>query len=216
MRAPDPTRLHPSTRPDLTNVVFLRNQVRSELIEVGEFTYYDDEGHREPFETANVKYLYGPQVLRIGRFCAIGPGATFLMPGGTHPMAGPTTYPFTMFGGDWTDATLDVFMTLPARGDTVVGNDVWIGLEATILPGLSVGDGAVIGAHAVVTGDVAPYAIVAGNPAREVRRRYRDEEVAALLAARWWDWPIDVITEHTATLMAGTPADLTRIAADVL
>lgn len=213
MRAPDPTEPNPTTRPDLTNVVFLRAQVRSDLIDVGDFTYYDDEGHRGPFETTNVKYLYGPQVLRIGRFCAIGPGATFLMPGGSHPMAGPTTYPFTMFGGAWTEATLEAFTALPAAGDTVVGHDVWIGREATVLPGLTIGDGAVIGAHSVVTRDVAPYAVVAGNPAREVRRRYDETEVASLLETRWWDWPIDLITDHAATLMTGTPADLARIAA---
>jgi virginiamycin A acetyltransferase len=187
VNVPDPAQLHPTTRPDLTNVVFLRNQVRSELIDVGDFTYYDDEGHRGPFETTNVKYLYGPEALRIGRFCAIGPGATFLMPGGNHPMAGPTTFPFTMFGGTWTDATIDTFMGLPQAGDTIVGNDVWVGREATVLPGITIGHGAVVGAHAVVTRDVAPYAVVAGNPAREVRRRYDDEEVASLLESRWWN-----------------------------
>jgi virginiamycin A acetyltransferase len=210
---PDPAELHPTSRPELTNVVFLRNQVDSELIDVGEYTYYDDEGHRGPFQTANVKYLYGPQRLRIGRFCAIGPGASFLMPGGNHPMAGPTTFPFTMFGGTWTENTMDTFLRLPVPGDTVVGNDVWIGREATILPAITIGDGAVVGAHSVVTRDVAPYAIVAGNPAREIRRRYDDAEVASLLATRWWDWPIEVVTRHAATLMSGSPEDLARIAA---
>jgi len=105
--APDPHQLHPSTRPELTNAVFLRNQITSEFIEVGEYTYHDDEGTGVPFETANVLYNYGPQHLKIGRFTAIAPGVTILMPAGNHPTLGPSTYPFTMFGGEWTDNTLD-------------------------------------------------------------------------------------------------------------
>ncbi|GAA1724540.1 CatB-related O-acetyltransferase [Isoptericola hypogeus] len=209
---PDPGRLTPSTREDLTNVVFLKNQVTSPFLEVGDYTYYDDEGTRPPFEQANVRYLYGPQRLVIGRFTAIGPGASFLMPGGNHPMVGPSTYPFTMFGGAWTDATLETFLGIEQAGDTAVGNDVWIGREATILPGVTIGDGAVIGAHAVVTKDVGPYEIVAGNPARTIRTRFSDDDVARLLRVRWWDWPVERITTHAATIMAGTPEELERVA----
>ncbi|WP_423982323.1 CatB-related O-acetyltransferase [Ilumatobacter sp.] len=212
MAAPDPTELHPTTRPDLTNVVFLAYQITSNLIDVGDFTYYDDEGRGDLFETTNVKYLYGPQRLVIGRFCAIGPGTEFLMPAGNHPMVGPSTFPFTMFGGDWTDNTLDTFMSIEQPGDTVVGNDVWIGRNATVLPGVTIGTGAVIGANSVVSRDVEPYAIVAGNPAKKIRRRFDDDQIASLLASRWWDWPIDAITEHATTLMAGTPDQLARIA----
>jgi len=211
MPVPDPSQLHPSTRPDLTNVVFLANQVTSEFIEVGEYAYYDDEGTGVPFETANVLYNYGPQRLVIGRFSAIGPGVTIIMPAGNHPMIGPSTYPFTMFGGEWTDRTLDTYLSIPPLPDTRIGNDVWIGRQATIMPGVSIGDGAIVAAHAVVTKDVAPYAIVAGNPARHIRTRFADEDVALLLAARWWDWPIDLITEHAATIMGGTPADIASI-----
>ncbi|MFC3522680.1 CatB-related O-acetyltransferase [Streptomonospora nanhaiensis] len=213
MPAPDPARLHPTTRPDLDNVVFLRNQVTSEFIEVGEFTYYDDEGRREPFERANVLYLYGPQRLVIGRFCAIGPGARFVMPGGNHPMAGPSTFPFTMFGGEWADNTLEAFLALPAKGDTVVGNDVWIGREAAVLPGVTIGDGAVVGAYSVVTADVPPYAIVGGNPARVIRTRYEPRDVDLLRRVAWWDWPVELITRHAADIMTGTPARLAEIAA---
>ncbi|WP_421075566.1 MULTISPECIES: CatB-related O-acetyltransferase [unclassified Microbacterium] len=210
-RIPDPSQPTPTTRPELSNVVFLRSVVTSELIEVGEYTYYDDEGTRPPFEEANVRYLYGPQRLVIGRFTAIAPGATFLMPGGSHPMVGPSTYPFTMFGGAWMENTLDAFLAIEQRGDTVVGNDVWIGREATILPGVTIGDGAVIGAHSVVTKDVAPYEVVGGNPARRIRMRFDEEDVRRLLAVRWWDWPIERITEHAAVIMTGTPAELERL-----
>lgn len=209
---PDPDQRNPSTRADLSNVIFLKNDVTSLLIEVGDFTYYDDEGDRPAFEQANVKYLYGPQRLIIGRFTAIGPGAMFLMPGGNHPMVGPSTYPFTMFGGTWAENTVDAFLPIDQPGDTVIGNDVWIGREATIMPGVTIGDGAVIGAHSVVTKDVDPYAIVAGNPARIIRRRFNDADIARLLAAKWWDWPIEKITQHAATLMSGTAYEIERLA----
>lgn len=211
MSAPDPNQPHPTTRPELTNVVFLKNQITSPFIEVGDFTYYDDEGRRRRFEEANVLYLFGPQRLVIGRFTAIGPGVTFLMPGGSHPMVGPSTYPFTMFGGDWTAATLDTFSAIEQAGDTVVGNDVWIGRAATIMPGVRIADGAVIGAHSVVTRDVGPYEIVAGNPARHIRTRFDAEDVERMLRARWWDWPVAQITAHVGTIMAGTPSEVAAL-----
>lgn len=211
MAIPDPTRLHPSTRSDLTNVVFLANQVDSPFIEVGEFTYFDDEGSGVPFQDANVLYNYGPQRLIIGRYTAIAPRATFVMPAGNHPIVGPSTYPFTMFGGAWTDNTLEVFTAIDPLPDTVIGNDVWIGRSATIMPGVTVGDGAVVAAHAVVTKDVEPYAIVAGNPARHIRTRFAPDEVALLLRVRWWDWPVELVTEHAAVIMGGSPAELARI-----
>lgn len=216
MPAPDPTQLHPTTRADLTNVVFLRAQVTSELIEVGEYTYHDDEGSGVPFEEACVLYHYGPQRLVIGRFCAIAPRVTFLMPAGNHPTVGPSTYPFTMFGGEWAERTMDTFLSIPPLPDTRVGNDVWIGRGATVLPGVRIGDGAIVAAHSVVTRDVAPYALVGGNPARQIRMRYPAEEVALLREARWWDWPIEAITEHAALLMAGTPAEVAAVARRVL
>lgn len=211
---PDPNQRNPSTRSDLSNVVFLKNEITSSLIDVGDYTYYDDEGYRPAFEQANVKYLYGPQGLMIGRFTAIGPGAMFLMPGGNHPMVGPSTYPFTMFGGTWTEHTLDAFLSIEQLGDTTIGNDVWIGREATIMPGVTIGDGAVVGAHSVVTKDVGSYEVVAGNPARTIRKRFNDDEIAQLLAAKWWDWPVEKITEHAATIMSGTPAEIEQLASE--
>lgn len=216
MPAPDPNRPHPTTRPDLTNVVFLKAQVTCELIEVGEYTYYDDEGSGVPFEQACVLYNHGPQRLVIGRFSAIAPGVTILMPAGNHPTIGPSTYPFTMFGGEWADRTLNTYLSVPPPPDTRIGNDVWVGRGATIMPGVSIGDGAIVAAHSVVTKNVEPYALVGGNPARQVRTRFPEQEVALLLQARWWDWPIGAVTEHAATIMGGTPADLALIAREVL
>lgn len=215
MPAPDPDRLHPTTRPDLTNVVFLRAQVTSELIEVGEYTYYDDQGSGVPFEEACVLYNHGPQRLVIGRYSAIAPEVTFLMPAGDHPTIGPSTYPFTMFGGEWAERTLDTYLSLPTPPDTRIGNDVWIGRGATIMPGVSIGDGAIVAARSVVVKDVEPYALVGGNPARHLRSRFGEQQVALLLEARWWDWPVEAVTEHAAQIMGGAPADLARIAREV-
>src|SRR5690625_6559460 len=124
---PDPHALTPTTRSELTNVVFIKNEITSELIEVGYYTYADSEGDPRPFVERCVKYLYGPQKLRIGNFTAIGPGVTFLMPGGNHPMVGPSTYPFTLFCVAWSYATLYTFMYIEQPGDTEIGYFVSIG-----------------------------------------------------------------------------------------
>ncbi|MGW6296298.1 CatB-related O-acetyltransferase [Streptomyces sp. NPDC055058] len=207
----DPSVLHPL--PEHERVVFLKPLITSPSIEVGEFTYYDDPDAATEFERRNVLYAYGPEKLVIGRFCAVASGTRFLMAGAEHPTMGVSTYPFTMFGGEWTDRTLDLVTAMPSRGDTVVGNDVWFGYGATVMPGVRIGDGAIIAAGAVVTADVPPYTVVGGNPARPIRQRYSDAEVALLLEAAWWDWPVDVITRHVRTIMAGTPAEISAIAA---
>lgn len=207
----DPSVLHPL--PEHERVVFLKPLITSPSIEVGEFTYYDDPDAATEFERRNVLYAYGPEKLVIGRFCAVASGTRFLMAGAEHPTMGVSTYPFTMFGGEWADRTLDLVTAMPSRGDTVVGNDVWFGYGATVMPGVRIGDGAIIAAGAVVTADVPPYTVVGGNPARPIRQRHSDADVALLLEAAWWDWPVDVITRHVRTIMAGTPAEISAIAA---
>jgi virginiamycin A acetyltransferase len=209
--APDPTVLHPVA--GAQRVVFLRPLVSNPAIEVGEYTYYDDPDEPLAFERDAVLYAFGPERLVIGRYCAIAARARFLMPGANHADLGPSTFPFGIFGNPWAERTMDLVLGAPSRGDTVVGNDVWIGYEALILPGVRIGDGAVVAAASVVASDVPPYAIVAGNPARVVRRRYEDDDVARLLRTAWWDWPAALVTEHARTIMAGTPAELERIAA---
>lgn len=195
------------------HTVFLKPLVTSPKIEVGEFTYYNDQwDDPTAFETRNVLYTAGPERLRIGRFCAIAAGAKFLLSAANHPMLGPTTFPFFIFGGDWLERSADLLPRATSRGDTVIGHDVWIGREATIMPGVTVGHGAIVAARAVVASDVPPYAIVAGNPARLIRLRFSAEDVERLLRIGWWDWPIDAITEHLRTIWAGTPAELERAA----
>jgi virginiamycin A acetyltransferase len=129
----------------------------------------------------------------IGKFCAIAEGARFIMNGANHAMSGFSTYPFNIFGHGW-EKCFDVSTwEKEIRGDTVIGNDVWIGMDAVILPGVTIGDGAIVGAKAVVTHDVAPYAIVAGNPAKVIKTRFDKRTVARLLKVAWWNWPVDKI-----------------------
>ncbi|MEV0843521.1 CatB-related O-acetyltransferase [Actinocatenispora sera] len=212
MLGPDPTAVHPLAAHE--RVVFLKPLVTAPHLVVGEYTYYDDPDDATNFETRNVLYAYGPERLIIGKYCAIATGTRFLMAGAAHPTVGVSTYPFTMFGGRWTEQTLDIVTSMPSRGDTVIGNDAWIGYQATIMPGVTIGDGAIIAAGSLVTGDVAPYTIVGGNPAKPIRQRYDDADVERLRRAAWWDWPVELVTEHARTIMAGTPADIARIAAD--
>jgi virginiamycin A acetyltransferase len=207
---PDPDTLHPM--PDFPRVVFLRPLVKDPRIEVGEYTYYDDPDAAEEFETRNVLYAYGPEKLVIGKYCAIAAGARFIMAGANHLMTGVSTYPFTIFGGEWAERTADLLQGIETRGDTVVGNDVWIGYGALVMPGVRIGDGAIIATGSVVTADVAPYTIVGGNPAKPVKRRFAEADTALLLEAAWWDWPVEVVTEHARTIMSGTPADIAAVA----
>jgi virginiamycin A acetyltransferase len=209
--APDPRVLHPIAGQE--RVVFLRPLVHSAKVEVGEYTYYDSAGDPLAFERDAVLYAFGPERLIIGRFCAIACGVQFLMPGANHADLGPSTFPFGVFGPPW-DTTMDIVMSAPGRGDTVVGHDVWLGYSALVLPGVRIGHGAVVAAASVVARDVPPYAVVAGNPARVVRLRFCEDDVERLLRAAWWNWPIELVTENARAIMTGTPAELERIAAE--
>ena len=208
--APDPTVLHPVT--GQKRVVFLRALVTDPKIEVGDYTYYDDPDDALAFERNAVLYAYGPERLIIGRYCALASGVRFIMPGANHADLGPSTFPFGIFGEPWAERTMDLVMGAPSRGDTVVGHDVWLGYRALVLPGVTVGHGAVVAAGSVVASDVPPYAIAGGNPARVIRMRYEAEDVERLLRAAWWDWPVELVTEHARAIMAGEPAELEQIA----
>lgn len=207
---PDPDAPHPVQ--GQPRVMFLKPVIRAPHIEVGDYTYYDDPDAPQEFETRNVLYAYGPERLVIGRYCALATGVRFVMNGANHPMLGVSTFPFGIFGGDWADATMDVIMSLPGRGDTVVGNDVWLGFESLVMPGVRIGDGAIVAARSVVVEDVPPYAIVGGNPAKVIRMRYGPEEIDMLLGAAWWDWPVELVTAHARTIMTGTAAEIAAIA----
>lgn len=208
----DPTVLHPM--PEHPRVVLLKPLVTSPLIEVGDFSYYDDPDDATAFETRNVLYHYGPERLVIGRYCALGTGTRFIMNGANHRMDGPSTFPFPTMGGSWAEH-FDLITDLPGRGDTVIGHDVWFGHGATVMPGVRIGHGAIVAAGAVVTADVPDYGIVGGNPARLIRTRYDAADVARLLAVAWWDWPVQHITTHLRTIMSGTVDELEEAAAQL-
>lgn len=210
MQGPDPLNPHPM--PGFPRVAFLKPLVDAPNIEIGDYTYYDDPAGPEHFVGKCVLYHYdfvGDRLV-IGRFCALAEGVTFIMNGANHATAGFSTYPFNIFGSGWEKGFDPATWAAELRGDTVVGNDVWIGMQATILPGVTIGDGAIVAAKAVVSGDVPPYAIVAGNPARVVRMRYDEATVARLLAVAWWDWPVDKITRNLDAIRG---ADIARLEA---
>jgi len=190
-------------------VVLLKAVVDSPLVEVGDYSYYDDPVEPERFLEKNVLYHYGPELLRIGKYCAFAEGATFVMNGANHRMDGPSTFPFPIMGGSWADH-FGLITGLPGRGDTVVGNDVWIGYGATVMPGVRIGNGAIIASKAVVVDDVPDYGIVGGNPAKLIRKRFPDEEIARLLAVAWWDWPAEKVTRHVPAIMAGSIGELEK------
>jgi virginiamycin A acetyltransferase len=189
-------------------VCFIRNTVKHPNIIIGDYTYYDDPEDSENFER-NVLYHYpfiGDRLI-IGKFCAIARGARFIMNGANHKLSGVSTYPFQIFGNGWEKVTPNRG-ELPYKGDTVIGNDVWIGYEALVMPGVRIGDGAIVSSRAVVVGDVEPYTIVGGNPARPVKRRFEPEQVRELLEIAWWDWPVEKISAHLDLIVAGDVAAL--------
>jgi virginiamycin A acetyltransferase len=210
MHGPDPRTPHPME--GHPRVGFLKPLVDHPLIEIGDFTYYDDPDGPERFVEKCVAYHYefiGDRLV-IGRFCAIAANVRFIMNGANHAMSGISTYPFNIFGHGWEKGFDPATWARELRGDTVVGNDVWIGYDATVLPGVSIGDGAVIAAKTVVSADVPPYAIVAGNPGRVMRRRFDEATAERLLAVAWWDWPVDRITRNLGAIRGGDVDALER------
>lgn len=194
-------------------VCFIKNTVTNPNIIVGDYTYYDDPENSEDFER-NVLYHFpfiGDKLI-IGKFCAIGRGVTFIMNGANHKMSGVSTYPFFIFGKGWEKA-MPRPGELPYKGDTVVGNDVWIGYDALIMPGVQIGNGAVVAARSVVAADVAPYTLVGGNPAKPIKQRFDPDVVAFLNDLAWWDWPIEAITQHLELIVSGDVAALRAISA---
>lgn len=196
----------------LSRVIFLKNFITQPNIFIGDYTYYDDPDNPEKFETKNVLYHY-PVVgdkLIIGKFCAIAQGAKFMMNGANHKMSGLSTYPFSLFGNGW-EKVLPKFEDLPYKGDTVVNNDVWLGCDCMIMPGVKIGNGAIIASRAVVTHDVEPYAIAGGVPARIIKKRFSDIVIAELERIQWWNWDIKKITDNLENIVGGDIGKLLSI-----
>lgn len=208
MHGPSPNNKHPM--PGFPQVCFIKNTVKNPNILIGDYTYYNDPENSEDFER-NVLYHYpfiGDRLV-IGKFCAIGHDTKFIMNGANHKLAGFSTYPFQIFRGGW-ESVMPQPGDLPYKGDTVIGNDVWIGHGSAIMPGVKIGNGAIVASCSVVVSDVPAYTIVGGNPARPIRQRFAPEVVSELEAIAWWDWPIEKISRHLPTIVA---ADLDALRA---
>lgn len=195
--------------------VYLKNVVTDPGITVGDFTIYNDFVHDpRQFEKNNVLYHYpiNHDKLKIGKFCSIACGAKFLFNSANHTMKSLSTYPFPIFFEEWGLDIRDITSAWDNKGDIVIGNDVWIGYEAVIMAGVTIGDGAVIGTRAVVTKDVPPYTIVGGVPARQIRKRFSEDKIEYLLNLKWWDWPIEKISQNIEFIKS---ADLTAFLYDI-
>lgn len=210
MHGPNPEIKHPI--PMHPRIGFLKPLVDAPNVEIGDFTYYDDPLGPDRFVERCVLHHY-PAVgdrLVIGRFCALAEGVRFVMNGANHALSGFSTYPFDIFGHGWEKGFDTAALRHESRGDTVIGNDVWIGMDAVILPGVRIGDGAIVAARSVVSHDVPAYAVAAGDPAKVAKMRFDPATVRRLLSVAWWNWPVEKITQN---LDAVRGADIDRLEA---
>lgn len=183
------------------NMVLLKHFIHNPNISVGDYTYYHDNNYPEYFEYNNVRGGHLSKLI-IGKFCQIATKTTFILDDMNHNMSGFSTYPFEIFKENLTLST-----AIDTR-DTIIGNDVWFGTNAVIMPSVKIGDGAIIGAYSVVTKDVLPYTIVAGNSARIIRQRFPDNIIEELLTIKWWDWDYDKIIRNIQSI---TGADILKL-----
>ena len=198
---PDPNAVYPNEA--IKSVCFIKNIITRPNIIVGEYSYYDDMDGAEKFEDhVTHHYEFIGDKLIIGKFCAIAKGIEFVMNGANHRMCSVTTYPFNIMGGGWEQFT-PTLADLPLKGDTVVGNDVWIGQNVTVMPGVNIGDGAIIAANSIVTKDIPAYCIAGGNPCKIIKKRFDDELISYLQEIKWWDWSPEKIFANLEALCSG-------------
>ena len=194
-----------------TQTVYLKNVITDANIEVGDYTMYNDfVNDPKDFQKNNVLYHYpiNRDRLTIGKFCSIACGAKFIFTSANHKLGSLSTYPFPLFFEEWELDKSNVTDAWDNKGDIVIGNDVWIGYEAVIMQGVTIGDGAIIGTRAVVTKDVPPYSIVGGVPAKPLRKRFSDEVITQLLEIKWWDWSDEKIKENISAIRSGNIKEL--------
>lgn len=197
-------KLYPRTNDKQT--IYLKYAISNPNITVGEYTMYNDfENDSTLFEKNNVLYHYpiNKDKLVIGKFCSIACGAKFLFTSANHTMKSLSTYPFPLFFEEWGLDKKDVTKSWDNKGDIIIGNDVWIGYEAVILSGVTIGDGAIIGTRALVTKDVPPYTIVGGMPAKIIRKRFEEETINLLLEKKWWNWSREKIAKNIKNIQNG-------------
>jgi virginiamycin A acetyltransferase len=209
MYGPQPTEVHPMKGFD--QVCFIKNVISNPNIIVGDYTYYDDPAGSENFEK-NVLYHYPflNDRLIIGKFCAIAKDVKFIMNGANHKLDCFTTYPFSIFGNGW-EKVIPGLDELPFKGDTVIGNDVWLGYDSMIMPGVKIGNGAIVASRSVVVKDVEAYSVVGGNPARFIRYRFAPDVIEYLQQIEWWNWDIEKVTQHLEVLTSNDVEQLRRI-----
>ena len=186
--------------------VYLKSVITHQNIEVGDFTIYNDfVNDPRDFEKNNVLYHYpiNHDRLIIGKFCSIACGAKFIFNCANHTLKSLSTYTFPLFFEEWDLPKSDVVSAWDNKGDIVIGNDVWIGYDAIIMAGVTIGDGAIIGTRAVVTKDVEPYSIVGGVPAKEIRKRFSTDIIARLQELQWWNWDADIIRNSIKAIQDG-------------
>ncbi|MFI3283759.1 MAG: CatB-related O-acetyltransferase [Erysipelotrichaceae bacterium] len=185
-KIPDPNNKYPIE--GFENVIYVKPTISNPNIVIGDFTYFSDKD----FESCVTHHydFYGDKLI-IGKFCQIAAGVDFIMNGANHQMNAVSTFPFYILQGWQQD--VPPLSEMPLKGDTIIGNDVWIGQNVTIMPGINIGDGAIIGANSVLASDVEPYTIVAGNPAKPIRKRFDEELISLMLKFKWWDKSIEEI-----------------------
>lgn len=197
---PDPNEAFPLE--NYEKLCFLKNIVSNPNIIVGDYTYYDDFENVENFEK-NVRYHFDfiGDKLEIGKFCMIASDVVFIMNGANHLTESISSYPFAIFGKGWAEAMAG--KSYPVKGDTRIGNDVWLGYRSTIMPGVTIGDGAIVASNSTVVKDVEPYTIVGGNPAKPIKKRFPEATIEKLLKIKWWDWDVQKITDNIQNLTSG-------------
>lgn len=197
-------RIYPRTGD--TQTIYLKNVITNPNITIGDYTMYNDfVNDPSDFQKNNVLYHYpiNHDKLIIGKFCSIACGAKFIFTSANHTLRSLSTYPFPLFFEEWGLDKADVTDSWDNKGDIIVGNDVWIGYEAVIMSGVTIGDGAIIGTRAVVTKDIPPYTIVGGVPAKPIRKRFADDIVASLLDIKWWEWETEKIKRNISAIQNG-------------
>lgn len=210
MHGPDPSNPHPMA--GFPQVCFIKNTVKNPNIVIGDYTYYDDPEDSENFER-NVLYHFpfiGDKLV-IGKFCAIARGVKFIMNGANHKLSGISTYPFQIFGNGW-EKVMPAMEDLPYKGDTVIGHDVWIGYDALLMPGVHIGNGAIVSSRSVVVQDVPAYTVVGGNPAKPIKTRFEPQIIETLQSIAWWDWPVEKISRNLQAIVSADVAALQAIA----
>jgi virginiamycin A acetyltransferase len=207
---PDPAIIFP--KPGEKDSVYLKNVIKNPRIIIGEYTIHHDFHDPTDFETENVLYLKpeNDDKLIIGKYVSIASGVKFIMNGANHKMGSFATFPFPVVADNW-GLDMQIEEAWDIEGDTVIGNDVWLGFESVIMPGIHVGDGAIIATRSLVTKDVPPFTIVGGVPARVIKKRFNDDTIEFLQKLKWWDWDVQKVKANVTALMNGDVEKLKKL-----